>query len=351
MPRLTIGAFASKCGLSVSALRFYDRAGLLVPSEVDPASGYRIYEDNQLETATLIRDLRRLEMPLAAIQTFLAADLETRNKTLAAHLEEMTTRVREAQHLATQLRARLTQPEGLNPMTTMIVDAAALAEAIGQVTPAASSDPELPLLQTVLLEAREGSLRLVATDRYRLAVRDLVARGGEDASFRAVVARAALERIRTTLAGEGQVEVTKHDHAVVVGADDTVGRMPAMPAEFPPYEKLFVLDPQAHSVIADRATLEELLSGAVGKDLLRLRLLDGRLQLDVNGEPPRELPVTYEGPELTAGLHPAFAHYAVAAAIGPDVMIDITEPTRPVVFRSATDSSYICLVMPVKLQP
>jgi DNA-binding transcriptional MerR regulator len=350
MPRLTIGAFASRSGLSVSALRFYDRAGVLIPSNVDPASGYRIYEVHQLETATLIRDLRRLEMPLATIQTFLAADPETRNNTLADHLEEMTARVRKAQDLATQLRARLTQPEGQNPMTTMIVDAEALAEAIDQVTPAASSDPELPLLQTVLLEAREGSLRLVATDRYRLAVRDLVARGGEDASFRAVVARAALERIRTTLADKGPVEVTKHDHRVVVGPDETAGQMLAMSAEFPPYEKLFVLDPDAHSVIADRAALEQLLAEDVGKDLLRIRLLNGRLQLGVDGEPPRELAVTYEGPELTVGLHPAFAHYAVSSAVGPDVMIDITEPIRPVVFRSATDSSYICLVMPVKLQ-
>ena len=349
MQRLTIGAFASKTGLSVSALRFYDRAGLLIPSEVDPASGYRIYDKCQLPAAMLIRDLRRLEMPLAAIQSFLTADHETQHQTLRTHLDEMTHRVRQAEQLAIDLRARLTRPEGPTPMTTMIVETAALAEAIDQIAPAASTDPELPLLQTVLLEAREGTLRLVATDRYRLAVRDLVARGGEGSSFRAVVARAALQRIRTTLGDEGQVEVTRHDHAVVVGADESTGRMPAMAADFPPYEKLFVLDPDAHSAVADRASLEQLLAEAVGQDVLRLRLLEGRLQLDVAGEPPRELAVTYDGPDLTVGLHPAFAHYAVASAIGPDVMIDITEPVRPVVFRSATDSSYICLVMPVKL--
>ena len=190
MAQLTIGAFASRSGLSVSALRFYDRAGLLTPTDIDPASGYRIYDDGQLETATLIRDLRRLEMPLAAIQTFLAADVETRHKILRAHLDELTSRVRQAELVATQLRARLIQKEG-DPMTTMIVDAAAMAEAIDQIAPASSTDPEQPLLHTVLLEAREGSLRLVATDRYRLAVRDLVARGGEDASFRAIVARSA----------------------------------------------------------------------------------------------------------------------------------------------------------------
>ena len=350
MPQLTIGAFASRSGLSVSALRFYDRAGLLIPADVDPASGYRIYDEAQLETATLIRDLRRLEMPLAGIQMLLAADRPTRQQALAAHIQALSCRVREAQHLASQLWARLTDSEGPNPMTTMIVDAAALAEAIDQVTPAASRDPELPLLHTVLLEAREGSLRLVATDRYRLAVRDLVARGGEAASFRAVVACAALHRIRGTLPDEGHVEVTYGADAVFVGADRAAGRVPSMAAEFPPYEKLFVLDPDAHAAVVDRAALEDLLADAVGQDVVRLRLLGGRLLLDVDGEPARELTASYVGPELSVGLHPAFAHYAVASAVGPDVMIDITDPLRPVVFRSATDSSYICLVMPVRLR-
>jgi len=38
-----IGEVARASGLSVSALRFYDGAGVLVPAEVDPATGYRRY--------------------------------------------------------------------------------------------------------------------------------------------------------------------------------------------------------------------------------------------------------------------------------------------------------------------
>jgi len=53
------------------------------------------------------------------------------------------------------------------------------------------------------------------------------------------------------------VEVTKHDDAVVVGTDIPAGRMPAMPTKFPAYEKLFVLDPDAYSVVVARAALEQ----------------------------------------------------------------------------------------------
>ena len=40
---LRIGEMARASGLTVSALRFYDGAGVLVPAAVDPATGYRTY--------------------------------------------------------------------------------------------------------------------------------------------------------------------------------------------------------------------------------------------------------------------------------------------------------------------
>jgi DNA polymerase-3 subunit beta len=52
-------------------------------------------------------------------------------------------------------------------------DGAALAAAIGQVTPAASRDDTLPMLTAVNIELDGKTMTLAATDRYRLAVRDL----------------------------------------------------------------------------------------------------------------------------------------------------------------------------------
>lgn len=342
---LTIGEFARRSGLSISALRFYDRAGLLAPADVDPSNGYRRYADAQVGDAELIRDLRRLDMPLQTIQAFLVASPDVRRKTLRAHLDGLATRLRQAECIAGRLEARIQEKE--NPMPTMTVDAEALGEAIDQVAPAAGTDPELPLLHTVLIEARDGSLRLVATDRYRLAVRDLVARGGDRTAFRAIVATAALTRIRPTLA-PGDVRLACDDHALTVGEDPAAGRLPHMPAEYPAYEKLLVGDPDAHSIVVDRTALVQLLEPTLGRDVLRVTVAGDALSIDT--EPPQHLEVVYEGPELVVGLRPAFIHYAVTSSVGPEVMIDITEPHRPVVFRSATDSSYICMVMPIKLQ-
>lgn len=68
MGLLTIGAFAKASRLSPKALRLYDELGLLPPARVDPVTGYRLYDPEQLEQARLVAWLRRLGMPLARIQ-------------------------------------------------------------------------------------------------------------------------------------------------------------------------------------------------------------------------------------------------------------------------------------------
>jgi DNA-binding transcriptional MerR regulator len=70
---LTIGEFARRSGLSIRALRLYDRIGLLRPAEVVPGSGYRRYADRQLYAGRLIALLRRLGMPLTEITAIVGA--------------------------------------------------------------------------------------------------------------------------------------------------------------------------------------------------------------------------------------------------------------------------------------
>jgi DNA-binding transcriptional MerR regulator len=69
-----IGEFARRSRLSLKALRLYDERGVLVPSRVDRASGYRYYDPAQLEAARLVVMLRELQLPLAAIKDLLACD-------------------------------------------------------------------------------------------------------------------------------------------------------------------------------------------------------------------------------------------------------------------------------------
>lgn len=78
---MTIGDFARACGLSPKALRLYDESGLLVPAEVDAVTGYRWYDERQLERATLVARCRLAGLPLALVRQ--VADLPSRSAAAA----------------------------------------------------------------------------------------------------------------------------------------------------------------------------------------------------------------------------------------------------------------------------
>ena len=71
---LTIGRFARATGLSVDTLRHWDAEGLVVPAEVDPATGYRRYRPDQAAQARAVAALRDLELSIPAVRALLDAD-------------------------------------------------------------------------------------------------------------------------------------------------------------------------------------------------------------------------------------------------------------------------------------
>jgi DNA-binding transcriptional MerR regulator len=82
---ISIGEFARRSRLSLKALRLYDERGVLVPSRVDQASGYRYYDPAQLDEARLVVMLRLLQLPLAAIKELLACDPADAAARIAEH--------------------------------------------------------------------------------------------------------------------------------------------------------------------------------------------------------------------------------------------------------------------------
>jgi DNA-binding transcriptional MerR regulator len=69
---LSIGTFAALSRFSIKALRLYDQLDILKPRHVDPQTGYRYYEPDQLPSARMIRNMRDMDMPLATIRRVLA---------------------------------------------------------------------------------------------------------------------------------------------------------------------------------------------------------------------------------------------------------------------------------------
>lgn len=110
--RLTIGDFSRMTQLSVKALRHYHEIGLLEPVAVDPDSGYRIYDVEQVPTAQVIRRLKDLGMALDDVKRVLQApDLTSRNHAIVEHLQRMESELEQTKANVASLRRLLEAPQ------------------------------------------------------------------------------------------------------------------------------------------------------------------------------------------------------------------------------------------------
>jgi DNA-binding transcriptional MerR regulator/effector-binding domain-containing protein len=108
---LRIGDFSRASCLSVKSLRAYHDAGLLVPADVDPRTGYRSYSVAQLTDAAIIRRLRLLDVPLEAIgQVLDARDPTMTKKVLSDHGAVLQERLTVMQRSIDELQGALDMP-------------------------------------------------------------------------------------------------------------------------------------------------------------------------------------------------------------------------------------------------
>ncbi|WP_099037263.1 MerR family transcriptional regulator [Mycobacterium neglectum] len=108
---LTIGEFATLTRLSVRTLRRYHAAKLLEPDTVDPFTGYRYYAPEQIPTAQVIHQLRQLDVPLAEVESILAADdPQRRAEVIAGHLRRLEDELDRTRSAVVSLR-RLLRPD------------------------------------------------------------------------------------------------------------------------------------------------------------------------------------------------------------------------------------------------
>jgi DNA-binding transcriptional MerR regulator len=258
-----IGEMARASGLSVSALRFYDGAGVLVPAAVDPATGYRRYADEQVRTARLVAGLRRVGMPLADI-TRAVRDPSSVRGLLARHRQRLEDGLADARRELSRIHALLDLEE--RAMTRATLPAAALAAALDAVRFAASTDPGLPMLGGVLIEAEAGAITLVTTDRYRLAVARTAA-AVEGPPIRLVVplpladAARALLTGDTLLTGSDLVTLDLGERVVVdVGGRRAEGG--PLDADFPDHRRLLHDSAEPERVTVDVAALRAAIAAA-----------------------------------------------------------------------------------------
>ncbi|MGI5523135.1 MerR family transcriptional regulator [Micromonospora sp. CA-259024] len=352
----SIGELARASGLTVSALRFYDSAGVLEPTLVDPVTGYRWYTQEQVGPARLVAGLRRIGMPVPEIAAAVRAEPAEVHRLLDTHLRRLADGLTDARREVVRLRA-LVDP--VQPATTtLLLSPAGLAAAVDAVRFAVGTDPELPVLSGVLLDGEPDGVRLVATDRHRLAL----ARVGatvDGPPVRVLVPVALIDQLRALLDGAG----TRPVRVSASGADlriEVAGRTlsgTALPYDFPDYRRLVreaVEDrPAARRIPVDVAALRAALADPEAPTVAR----------DHGGE-PREVTVLglddrgglrlLPAAELTSdalrvGVDGGYLLDALNAAGAPQLVLELDGPIAPLAVRCPDDADTFSMLMPIQL--
>ena len=328
-----IGRMARDTGLTVSALRFYDGAGLLVPAHVDPWNGYRYYSDDQLVAARLLARLRRVGMPLADISRVLEhrRDPSVVDEVLRAHLTRLEDGLADARRELFHARALLDQESRMT--TTVRTTAAQLRRALSAVRHAVGTDPELPMLTGVLLDATDGAPRVVATDRYRLAVRTIAGGAVEGAPAAVLLPTPLVDAVLASL-GDDDAPVAVQ----VAGSSVTVGdaRGEAADHDFPDYRR-FLGDRGEHRFDVDVTALRSELAAAPTRTVP-----DG----PAGGEQTATV-LTLGGREM--GVNREFLLEALDAGGAGQLVLDLDGPLGPLAIRDPERPGDVSLLMPIRL--
>ena len=252
-----------------------------------------------------------------------------------------------------------------------------LAEALRQVVRAAlADDSRAPQLTGVLMVAHEGGMRLVATDSYRLAYRDLPGVSALDEGEDVLVPARALgevQRLASSSAaagagtasgadGEGPPSLlfthTDLDAAFQIDGVRLTTRL--LKGTFPEYQRLIPehYPNRAHVAREELATALRRVRLLVRdtKDVttpVRVAFDDDGLELTVltaeSGRAVERVPARHEGDAVTVAFNPTFLLDGIDAIKSETVVLEVIDSGKPAMLQGEDDASYRYLLMPVRV--
>ena len=325
---LPIGTVARLSELPVSALRYYDGAGVLVPASVDPRTGYRRYAPDQVVAARLVARLRRVGMPLDSVRALLAG--ADPGPVLDAHLARLEDGLAAARRELSAVRALLDRSEPAMQITVP-------ATALDAVRYAVGTDPSYGALHGVLLDADGDTVHVVASDRYRLAMATAPAAG---ASGRVFMPVAVVDELRGL---GGTVTVRTADGELTATAGERTVRTTVVPDEFPDWRRLEPA-PAGHRIAVDGPAFRAALAAgpATRKERDGIPYDAVVLTLGADGE----LTVGGRGDVLRVGVNRDFLLDALADHA--QLTLDLDGPITPLAIR-IPDRLDWSLLMPVDM--
>jgi DNA polymerase III subunit beta len=249
------------------------------------------------------------------------------------------------------------------PDASGTVDSAAFSEAVAQTVIATGRDDTLPMLTGIRVEIEGDKLTLAATDRFRLALRELNWTPDQtDLSTAVLVPARTLSDAAKTLGGAATVTIALGDGLLGLQAGGRRTTVRLLDVEFVKYRSLL---PSEHTTTVDvpvPVLAEAIRRVALVTDRghhLRMQVTDGRLTLtaggDDEGRAEEDLAVEADGAELLIAFNPGYLTDGLGVLRSEKVRLAFTTPTRPALLLpldtegNVNETAYRYLVMPARL--
>ena len=234
--------------------------------------------------------------------------------------------------------------------------AAAVAEALHQVVRAASGDDARAVLTGVLLAAEDEGLRMVATDAYRLAVRDLPESNVLASGQKVLIPARALGELQRVIgdADELTVRLGEREAAFECGGTRLTTRL--IEGEFPNYRNLLPSSQPNVLTVAKEALQEAIRRVKIlAQDSTPVRLGLGGETVEITaitqdvGNAAEAIDGSYEGAEMTVAFNPDYLVQGIEAIDGDELTLTTMDPMKPAVLRGVGRDDYLYLLMPVRV--
>jgi DNA polymerase-3 subunit beta len=235
--------------------------------------------------------------------------------------------------------------------------APAFVDTIARVSRSASRDETRPILTGILVSASADELRMVATDSYRLSVKETRLEAPLEGGFEANVPARALEELGRLVRDdveEIRIGVRANQVVFEVGGIALSSRL--IDGQFPNYRQLL---PEAyeHELTVSREELLEVvrrISLMAQKNApLRLSFSEGEVKVSAQtpdvGEASEPLPIPFAGEPFEIGFNPDFLTVGLESAGADEVVLKLISPLRPGLVESADASGFLYLIMPIRL--
>lgn len=241
----------------------------------------------------------------------------------------------------------------------------AFGQAVNQVAVAAGKDDTLPMLTGMRIEISGDTLTLVATDRFRLAMREFTWQPAEDLTDTSVLvpARTLADAAKSLGSSGSTVRLALASGEGLLGMSGS-GRYTTtrlLDAEFPPYRKLLPSEHTSRAILDVSAVAESIKRVSLVAERgtqVRMEFSESTLRLsaggDDEGSADEELPVDYEGEDVTIAFNPGYLTDGLSAVHADRAELTFTTPAKPALLKPADEQGevipgYLYLLMPVRL--